>query len=117
MKPKEVFPTSSEIKENQEYWNKRSITYRDEKRYFDQVVRTDECYFCKKEDRKQRSEKTLLHHLKYDDSHPLAWTLEICTSCHYRVDKNAKKIIDRQYANKRKKETVERIMPFGIMQD
>ena len=117
MKPKEVFPTSSEIKENQEYWNKRSITYRDEKRYFDQVVRTDEYYFCKKEDRKQRSEKTLLHHLKYDDSHLLAWTLEICTSCHYRVDKNAKKIIDRQYANKRKKETAERIMPFGIMQD
>ena len=114
MKPKEIFPTSTELREKQEYYRNKILTYKGEKIVYDRNIRTGECYFCKKEGRKQRSQKTLLHHLKYDDSNPLAWTLEICTSCHYRVDRKNKKIIDSHYNNKKKKETVKWITPFGI---
>jgi len=96
VQPQEVFPTSTEVRKNREYWNKRSITYHGEKRYFDQVVRTGECHFCKKYGRTQNYHKqTYLHHLDYDDDAPLMWTLELCSGCHYRLDKKNRRRVDR----------------------
>ena len=68
---------------------------------FDQNIRTGVCHFCGKSDRKAEISRTVLHHLKYDDSKPLAWTVEICPSCHYKVDKKNKDRIDRFYERKR----------------
>ena len=102
MKPRETFPTSTELRKFPEFYKYKTLTYRGQKMVFDQDIRTGECYFCKKTGRVQRTQKTNLHHLKYDDSDPLAWTLEICTSCHYRVDTKNKKIIDWHYCRKRR---------------
>ena len=95
MKPQEVFPTSSEVSKNPEFWNKRRLTYLGDEKYFDQEVRTGVCFFCKKEGKPQRSVPTYLHHLKYDHSDPLAWTIEVCGKCHWQIDKNNRKVIAR----------------------
>jgi len=98
MRPKEIFPTSTEVRKNPEKWNKRSITFHRKKRYYDQDVRTGDCYFCKKYGLTQNYHKqTVLHHLDYDDDDPLMWTLELCSGCHFRVDKNNRRQVDRTY--------------------
>jgi len=57
MKPKEIFPTSSDVSKNPEKWNKRRLTYLGDEKYFDQEVRTGVCFFCKRNGRAQKSKK------------------------------------------------------------
>ena len=93
-KPKEVDPPSiTEIFKSQEYWKNKTITYFGDKRYFDQDVRTGVCYFCNKERRAQKTRITDLHHAKYDHSDPLAWTIEVCKSCHWQIDEHNREVI------------------------
>jgi len=95
MTPQEVFPTSSEVSKNHEFWNKRRLTYLGDEKYFDQEVRTGVCFFCQREGRAQKSKRTNLHHVKYVHSDPLAWTIEVCNSCHWQIDKDNRKAIAR----------------------
>ncbi len=95
-KPKEIFPKKTDIIKNPEFWNKRRITYLGDQKFFDQEVRTGECFFCKREGRAQKSKITDLHHAKYDHSDPLAWTIEVCKSCHWQIDENNRKVIARK---------------------
>jgi len=37
---------------------------------------------------------------KYDNSNPLAWTIEVCGSCHYQLDPKNKKLVDGHYGRK-----------------
>ena len=96
-KPKEIYPPPSvnELIKFQKYWKYKTMTYLKEKKYFDQDVRTGVCYFCKKEGRAQKTKTTNLHHAKYDHSDPLAWTIEVCKSCHWQVDEHNRKQIAR----------------------
>jgi len=98
-KPREVNPppTVTETIKNREYWKNKTLTYLNQKKYFDQDVRTGVCYFCKKEGKPQRSVPTYLHHLKYEHSDPLAWTIEVCSKCHYQIDKHNQKRLDEIY--------------------
>jgi len=95
-KPKEIDPpTITEIIKNREFWKNRTMNYLGSDRYFDQEIRTGICYFCKKEGKPKRSVPTNLHHLKYDHSDPLAWTIEVCRKCHWQIDKDNRKAIAR----------------------
>jgi len=108
-KPKEVDPPSlNEIFKNQKHWKNKTITYLGDKKYFDQDVRTGVCYFCNKEGRTQKSKTTFLHHAKYDHSDPLAWTIEICGSCHWQIDERNREAI----AKRTGKEINQRPQPF-----
>ena len=99
MRPQRVYPTTTEVRKDPEYWNKRSMTFHREKIYYDQVIRTGECYFCKKYGRTQNYDRqTYLHHLDYDNDEPIMWTIELCSSCHYRCDKQNRRQVDRTYA-------------------
>jgi len=99
-KPREIFPPPvNELFANPKFWNKRTITYIGEKKYFDQEVRTGICYFCKREGRAQKSRTTYLHHVKYDHQDYLAWTVEVCSSCHWHIDENNRRQIDKHYGN------------------
>jgi len=71
------------------------MTYHGDEKYFDQEVRTGVCYFCKKDGRPQRSGPRYLHHLKYDNSDPLAWTIEVCGKCHWQIDPKNREAIAR----------------------
>jgi heterodisulfide reductase subunit B len=101
MKPKEIFPTTTELRNNPEFYKNKILTYRGQRMVFDQEIRTGECYFCKKSGWTKRSTKTNLHHVLYDDSDPLSWTIEVCSSCHYWIDQNNRKLVDRYYDTKR----------------
>ena len=93
-KPKEIDPPSiTELIKNREFWKNRTMNYLGGDRYFDQEIRTGICYFCKKEGKPKRSVPTNLHHLKYDHSDPLAWTIEVCGKCHWQVDEHNRKAI------------------------
>jgi len=105
-KPKEIDPPPiSEIIKNPEFWKNRTMNYLGDERYFDQEIRTGKCYFCTRQGDAQKTAKTNLHHLKYDHSDPLAWTIEVCTKCHWQVDLNNReaiarttgKVIERRY--------------------
>ncbi|KAG2473361.1 MAG: hypothetical protein NPMRTHETA2_1260003 [Nitrosopumilales archaeon] len=96
LKPREKMPTIND--KNREYWKKRSVTWHKKKLFFDHEIKTGVCYFCKRDARAQRSRSTVLHHVKYNNDDPLDWTIEVCTKCHYQIDKDNKKIIDRHFA-------------------
>jgi len=102
MKPKRIFPTKEQLIANREFYKYKRLKYRGRCMVFDQDIRTGICFFCKKSDKKKEISRTVLHHLIYDDSDPLAWTVEICLSCHYQVDPKNKKRIDMFYARKRR---------------
>ena len=96
LKPREKMPTIND--KNREYWKKRNMTWHKRKLFFDHEIKTGVCYFCKRDARAQRSRSTVLHHVKYNNDDPLDWTIEVCTKCHYQIDKDNKKIIDRHFA-------------------
>ena len=100
MRPKEISPKITDIIKNPEFWNKRTISYLGDKIYFDQEVRTGECVVCKKDGRMQKSGKTYLHHLKYDHDDKLAWTIEICGSCHWQIDPKNREAIAKNTGRK-----------------
>jgi ribosomal protein L28 len=95
-KPKEVEPSVTDIINNSEYWNKRRLNYLGDDIYFDQEIRTGVCYFCKKDGRTQKSQRTNLHHVKYDHSNKLDWTIEVCSSCHWQIDSKNRKAIAKR---------------------
>jgi len=96
LKPREKMPTIND--KNREYWKKRTMTWNKKKLSFDHPIKTGVCYFCKRHGRLQMAKSTALHHVKYDNNDPLDWTIEVCTKCHYQIDKGNKKIIDRHFA-------------------
>jgi len=93
---KEVFPEVTDVIKNYKSWSKRRINYLGDDRFFDQDIKTGICYFCNKEGRQNKSETTLLHHTKYDHSDPLAWTIEVCTKCHWQIDLHNREVIARK---------------------
>ena len=95
-KPKEVFPSITDVIKNHKFWNKRRLNYLGDDRFFDQEIRTGVCFFCNRENRKQRSEITNLAHVNYDHSDPLAWTIEVCKSCHWQIDPYNREVIARK---------------------
>jgi len=99
MRPQEVSPTSSELSKNLEYWNKRRLNFLGDDIYFDQEIRTGVCYLCQRDGRTQKSERTELHHLRYDQSDKLSWTIEVCGSCHWYIDPKKGKLLLRRLAS------------------
>jgi len=111
--PKEIEPPprSDQIK-RADYWKNKTLSKAHrEKMFFDQDVRTGECYFCKRMGDAQKSRETYLHHATYldYDTEPLRWTIEVCNSCHVRVDDRLRKKIDVEgFKVRRKREQEER---------
>ena len=95
-RPKEVEPSVTEVIKNSEYWNKRRLNFLGDDIYFDQEIRTGVCYLCKRDGRAQKSKRTELHHLKYDQSDKLAWTIEVCSSCHWHIDPKKRNAIAKK---------------------
>jgi len=95
-KPIEIFPKITDVIKNYEFWSKRRINYLGDDKFFDQEVRTGVCYFCNKEGRENKSETTILHHTKYDHRDPLAWTIEVCSKCHWQIDEHNREVIARK---------------------
>ena len=96
MRAKEVEPTVTEIIKNFEYWNKRKLNYCGDDIYFDQEIRTGVCYLCNRDGRAQKSKRTELHHLRYDQTDKLSWTIEVCTSCHWFIDPKKRKALEKK---------------------
>jgi len=96
LKPLEKMPTIND--KNREYWRKRTLTTGGRKYFFPAEIKTGVCYFCKKDGRGQKSRRTALHHIKYDNDDILAWTIEVCNSCHSQIDPRNKKIIQKHFA-------------------
>jgi len=100
-RPKEIEdPSVTEIINNSEYWNKRRLHYLGDDIYFDQEIRTGVCYLCKRDGRLQKSKTTFLHHLKYEHEDKLAWTIEVCGSCHWQIDEKNRDAIARRTGKK-----------------
>ena len=101
-RPKIILPPPkvTDIITNREFWKNKIMSYLGSKKFYDQDIRTGICYFCKKENRAQRSRITVLHHVKYYHQDPLAWTIEVCTKCHWQIDEYNKKLIDSHYGRK-----------------
>jgi len=109
-KPKEIFPTRSEVRANPEFYkNKKMVIKRygsEKTRYYDQDVITGKCYMCQRNNRAQNEFKTQLHHLSYIDYEvdPFLWTIEVCKRCHTRIDEHRKARITKWYDRKREQD-------------
>ncbi len=101
MIPKRIYPTKDQIRANYEFYKYKRLTYLGTKMVFNQDIKTGVCHFCKRSVKKREIAWTGLHHLKYVKHDPLAWTVEVCAGCHYKVDEKNKIKIDMYYASKR----------------
>ncbi|MCZ6583847.1 MAG: hypothetical protein O6746_02955 [Thaumarchaeota archaeon] len=93
-KPKRIFPTKQDVMRRPEYFRYKRLNYRGIKMTFARDIRKGICSFCKKSVRLGEIKMTALHHIQYDDLEPLAWTVEVCTICHYKLhhpDKHIRK--------------------------
>ena len=90
-------PSITELIRNSEYWNPKILHYHREKIVYDQDIRTGKCYCCTKLGKAQWNQRTYLHHLFYDDTDPLSYTIEVCGKCHYKIDSKNKRLLDRRY--------------------
>ena len=102
MKPKRIFPSKEKLITNREFYKNKRLKYRGRSMVFDKDIKTGVCHFCDTSNKEKKYTRTVLHHLKYRDSNPLAWTIEICPSCHYKVDPKNKTRIDMYYDKKKK---------------
>ena len=61
--------------------------------YYKKPIRTGTCSRC------GYTEKTYLHHTSYKEVHknPLANTIEVCGKCHWFLDQNNRKKINKSY--------------------
>jgi len=73
---------------------------RRQKIVFEQDIRIGECLLCKRNGKAQWKPKTHLHHLFYDETDPPDYTIEVCGKCHYKIDSNNKKLLDRKYGRR-----------------
>ena len=90
-------PTITELINNREFWKPKILHFRGQKIVYDKAIRIGECLVCKRNGKAQWKPRTYLHHLFYDDTDPLAYTIEVCGKCHYKIDSNNKKLLDRSY--------------------
>ncbi|KKL82349.1 hypothetical protein LCGC14_1985620 [marine sediment metagenome] len=74
------------IKENNDRTNKFAFRYKNKTIYLGYNPRKGICQVCSKEG------KTVLHHIKYDDSDPLAHTTEVCYKCHKKIHDDIHKL-------------------------
>ena len=65
-----------------QYYNSRQVKLGDKRVYAKDIPRTGVCSMCKRSVSKGEIDRTALHHLKYDDSDPLKYTIELCFNCH-----------------------------------
>ena len=84
--PKRIYPTGEQLIANPEYYKNKQLTYKGEKMYFDQDIRSGKCMICKKTKDSGEIKRTQLHHVWYNDDDPLEATIEVCGSCHYKID-------------------------------
>jgi len=90
-------PSITELIVNRKYWKSKILHYHGEKIVYDQDIRIGECLVCKRNGKAQWRPITYLHHLFYDDSDPLAYTIEVCGKCHYKIDPNNRRQVNRSY--------------------
>ena len=104
-RPKRIRPPPPvhEIITNPKFWKNKKMTYMKSVEYYDQDIRTGVCYFCKKEGRANKTRRTYLHHLFYNHSDPLEWTVEVCGSCHWHVDPYNKQVMERRLGKIKKR--------------
>ena len=72
-------------KRRQEIINKRRIRFKDRRINFPFEVRSNVCSKCGKKYPEELTDRTHLHHEKYDEAHPLNHTIELCKSCHHKL--------------------------------
>jgi hypothetical protein len=90
-------PSITELITNREYWKPKILHFRGQKIVYDKDIRIGECLVCKRNGKAQWKPRTYLHHLFYDDSDPLAYTIEVCGKCHYKIDPNNRRQVNRSY--------------------
>lgn len=57
-------------------YKKKRLLFKGKRTYLSKQIRTGKCSKCGKEGR------TNIHHEKYDDNDPTAYTIELCVRCH-----------------------------------
>jgi len=69
-------------REIQESSLNRRMTFNEKLLRFPEEFRINICEYCGKSYPNELSERTHLHHTKYDEEDPLEYTVELCRSCH-----------------------------------
>ena len=67
--------------------NQKRFRFHGERVYPAENPRTNICYECGQSYPDELKKQTCLHHIKYDPSNPLSWTVDLCTSCHMKLHK------------------------------
>lgn len=86
VKPQRIYPITEELRANPEYYKNKRLNYKGNDVYFDQDIRFGKCVICKKTENSGEIKHTQLHHVWYNDDDPLEATIEVCRSCHYKID-------------------------------
>lgn len=72
-------------RDTQESCLNRRLTFNKKLLRFPEQFRINVCSECGKSYPNELSERTHLHHIKYDEDDPLSNTIELCRSCHAKL--------------------------------
>lgn len=81
-------------------YNTYRIKYKNTSIYLGKPIRRGNCSICNKSVAKGEIKKTVLHHIQYDDTDPLAHTIELCPSCHSKQTIELEQVILPKRKNK-----------------
>lgn len=69
---------------------KKQFIFKEKRMYPKENPRSNICSECGRSHPKDLTRQTHLHHIIYDEKNPLAWTVELCASCHVKLHKRLK---------------------------
>lgn len=65
-------------------YDKKRIRFKGKQIRLDHNPKTGTCTKCHRSVNSGEIKLTNMHHEKYDESHPIAYTIELCVSCHMK---------------------------------
>lgn len=69
----------------------RTIRFKGKPIRYQENPRTNICQLCKRKYPEELKRQTCIHHVIYNEEDPLAWTLELCVSCHMKIHNTNRK--------------------------
>lgn len=74
--------------------NKNRILFGEKRIFLGNVPRTGFCEMCENNIFDQSCTRTAIHHFQYDETDPLAHTIELCAACHTSIGIRGGQLID-----------------------
>jgi len=76
---------------NRKESNQKRIKFKGKTIFIGKKIRTGICSKCNRSVKNEEIKQTQMHHIKYDDTDPTKYTIELCVRCHTQEHKRLRR--------------------------